>query len=78
MVTEVPQKQASFMTGFYLVAISSILGCGCFVFAFICYKKRKNQNKMRHRRLQDSLKGIELRSIAQKPRGGGEYSGLLD
>merc|ERR1719245_2069162 len=26
---------------------------------------------MRHRRLQDSLKGIELRSIAQKPRGGG-------
>ena len=74
--TEVPSKDESFMSTFYTATILSIVGVLCGVCAFYWYARQRNASKSRHRRLEDSLKGIEFRKVLRKP-GGGEYAGLL-
>eukprot|EP01083_Nonionella_stella_P157385 510957_1 len=79
VVTEVLSKgKNEYMTGFYMVSILLIAGCLCVVCICVCYQRSKSRNTTRHRRLQDAIKGIELRTIIQRPPGGGEYSGLLN
>lgn len=75
LATEVPSKQNDFMRNFMIITILII-----FITAFGCigcYCQRNDKKKSRHRRLEDALRGIEIKSIGKR-KSGGEYSGLLN